>query len=84
MLFWVIFVLQSINAIARSNSTAHEIFVGDNLVNNALLHVFEPDKVKIKLKKVYEKSKNSPPNFEHSRIRRRCTDYFAWYYELLL
>ena len=61
-----------------NNGSTHEIFVGENLVNNALIHVFESDKVKIKLKTIYEKSIHAKPDFEHSRIRRRCTDYFLW------
>ena len=55
------------------------IEVGDNLVNNALIHEFEHDiDVIAKLRKYYDMAKGAQINFEKSRIRRRCKDYFAW------
>ena len=71
----IIIILLSLLQFATAN-----IEIGDNLVNNALIHEFEHDnEVIAKLRKYYDMAKGTQINFEISRIRRRCKDYFAWY-----
>lgn len=75
MVRWIVLLCISLFGI----SYADENMIGSNLLNNALVHIFEKNnETKSKMKKFYEESLTTDIDFTKSRFRRRCRDYFAW------